>query len=178
MEMAGTIPENVELIPLEKLKSFLTWREKEFVEKYKDTYYNTENNSYSIREAKDNEGFVSIALLNNALLEWDVKASHPWMTVIEISYKSSGKGMPDKATSTLMNSFEEELSALIPDKEGYLNLGRETYKGKRTIYFACKEFRHVSKTIAALIHTYQQQININYEIYKDKYWKTMNRFAG
>ena len=37
-----------ELIPISKLKDFLTWREKEFIEKYEGTRHNTENDSYAL----------------------------------------------------------------------------------------------------------------------------------
>jgi len=37
-----------ELIPGEKLKDFLTWREKEFIEKYDGTRHNTENDTHAV----------------------------------------------------------------------------------------------------------------------------------
>jgi hypothetical protein len=37
-----------ELIPVEKLKAYLTWRQKEFIEKYEGVRRNTENDNYSI----------------------------------------------------------------------------------------------------------------------------------
>ncbi|WP_431216799.1 DUF695 domain-containing protein [Puia sp. P3] len=66
-----------ELIPLEKLNDFLVWKEKEFIEKYNGTRHNTDGDSYSILEGKDDRGLPSIALVNQELLGWDAKASHP-----------------------------------------------------------------------------------------------------
>ena len=38
-----------ELIPIEKLKSYLVWREKEFVEKYEGVRHNTDNDTFNSR---------------------------------------------------------------------------------------------------------------------------------
>ena len=75
-----------------------------------------------------------------------------------------------------MDQFEDELSQKLPDHAGYLNLGRETYNSKRTIYFACNEFRNVSKVVAELANKYAGSLHISYDIFKDKYWKVMNSF--
>ncbi len=170
--------EHEELIPLEKLQDFLTWKEKEFVEKYNGARHNTKNDSYSILEAKDDKGLPSIALVNQELLDWDAKASHPWMMLIELTFKPVNNGMPDKNISATLNRFEEELVSLLPDSDGYLNLGRDTYNSKRTIYFACKEFRNASKTVHRLLQDYSGEVEITYDIYKDKYWRTMNRYRA
>ncbi|NII27868.1 DUF695 domain-containing protein [Pseudoflavitalea sp. X16] len=177
IEITGACPPDKELIPMEKLEAFLQWREKEFVEKYKGKRYNTENDEYAVIEGQDSKGLPLLAVVNNRLLHWDAKASHPWMMVIEITYKADSSGMPDDDTYSLMTGFEEELIALLPDSAGYLNLGRQTYNGTRKIYYSCHEFRHVSKTTAALLHKYRSELSISYNIYKDKYWKTMNRFT-
>lgn len=84
--------------------------------------------------------------------------------------------MPDNDTYALMNEFEDELIPQLPDAAGYLNLGRQTYNSIRTVYVACHEFRQASKKVAALIQNYHDRLSVSYEIYKDKYWKTMNNF--
>jgi hypothetical protein len=73
-----------------------------------------------------------------------------------------------------MNEFDDELLKLLPDADGYLNLGRETYNGTRKIYYACKEFRNASKTVALLIKNYRGKLDAAYDIFKDKYWVTLN----
>jgi hypothetical protein len=176
VQVTGSCPSNKELIPISKLKSFLEWREKEFVEKYKGRRYNTENDTYGALEAQDAKGLPLVAIINREILGWDATASHPWMMVIEISYRSANNGMPDSDTYALMSEFEHALTPQLPDANGYLNLGRQTYNNTRTIYFACHEFRHASKTVAAAILNYNGRLSISYDIYKDKYWKTMNRF--
>jgi len=167
---------NEELIPIEKLKEYLVWREKEFIEKYDGVRYDTENDSYSGLEAKDNNDLPMIAVVNQQLLSWDAKASHPWMLAIDIAYTGNETGMPDDATYALMDNFEEDLMEKLQDFDGYLNLGRQTYNNERTIFFACKEFRESSRVSFDLIKKYQSKLKITYTIYKDKYWKTMDRF--
>lgn len=176
VEIAGPDTDHDELIPLKKLNDFLVWKEKEFVEKYNATRFGTRNDCYSILEAKDGKGMPSVALVNQELLDWDAKASHPWMMVIDMSFKAVNNGMPGKTVTETMNQFEDELVKKLTDSEGYLNLGRNTYNSKRMIYLACKEFRHASRTVHQLAKTYSGKITITYDIYKDKYWRTMNHF--
>lgn len=170
-------PDGKECIPISKLGEFITWREKELVEKYEGIYLTTDTDSYALMEAEDAEGLPVIAVINQDILEWDAKASHPWMMVVEIDYDGKGRnGMPDKRTNELMDLFEEELSTKLPHSAGYLNPGRETYNNKRAIFFACKEFRYVSKATAAVIGQYQGRLEVSYDIYKDRYWRSLDHF--
>lgn len=166
-----------DLIPIEKLKEYLLWREKEFIEKYEGVRYDTENDEYNALEAVDKNNLPMIAIINQKLLSWDAKASHPWMLAIDIAYTGNENGMPDDTTYRLMNEFEEGLMKELKDHEGYLNTGRQTYKNERAIFIACKEYRKSSGITKSLIKDYQDNLNISYSIYKDKYWKTLDSFA-
>lgn len=178
VSISGIPTEKTELIPITKLNEFLVWREKEFVEKYKAVRYNTENDEYTALEAADENGLPVLAIIDKILLDWDSKPSHPWMMTIEMTYDGKNtNGMPSPDVYAVMSEFEEELLKLLPDSEGYLNLGRETYNSKRTTYLACKEFRQASKKTRALITEYKEKLTIGYDIYKDKYWRTMNRYS-
>lgn len=64
-----------ELIPMSKLKSYLTWREKEFVEKYNDTRHNTNDNMYSSFQAEHENGSPLVAIINTGYLNGTAK--HP-----------------------------------------------------------------------------------------------------
>lgn len=162
---------NIDLIPIDKLPGYLKWRQKEFVEKYDGLRYGTEEDSYSSMEAEDEDGRPVFAIINRDLINWDAKASHPWMMVIEIKFDGGkNEGLPDADINEIMNDFEDGLLQRLPDADGYLNIGRETYNGTRTIYFACKEFRRSSKTTALLIKQFSSQLEITYDIFKDKYW--------
>lgn len=169
--------EGQELIPIDKLQGYLVWRQKEFVEKYDGIRYGTDEDSYTTMEAEDENGLPVFAIINQDLISWDAKASHPWMMVVEIKFDGGKEGLPDEKTNNLMNAFEDEILKLLPDVEGYLNIGRETYNGTRTIYFACKEFRHASKTVKTTISKYEDRLNISYDIFKDKYWMTLNHLV-
>ena len=166
-----------ELIPIVKLKDFLIWRQKEFIERYEGDRHSTENDSYSSLEAELKTGGILIATVNSTLLEWDRKASHPWILSVEIKYNGEGNnGMPDDETYQILNEIEDEILEELKDYDGYLNIGRQTADGSREIYFACKDFRKPSKVLHQLTKKYLGKYDITYDIYKDKYWRSFNRF--
>lgn len=165
-----------ELIPIAKLKDYLIWREAEYIEKYSDVRYTTENDSFSSLEAKLDNGRPLIAIVNSTLLEWDNKVSHPWILKIEINYNGNDNGLPDESTYELMNEFEDQIMLELTDIEGYLNIARQTADNSRETYFACKDFRKPSRVLHEMIKKYAAQLEINYEIYKDKYWQSFEQF--
>ena len=84
--------------------------------------------------------------------------------------------MPDDATYKFLNKIEEDIHNELKDFEGYLNIGKQTADNKREVYFACKEFRKPCKVMDKVIKTYSEKITIDYDIYKDKYWQSFERF--
>ncbi|MFB9079405.1 DUF695 domain-containing protein [Flavobacterium procerum] len=177
MKIVGSNGISEELIPIEKLKDYLIWREKEFVEKYDGTRHNTENDNYSSFEATTKDGGLVIAIINSDVLRWDKKASHPWVFIITIPFDgSNNNGMPDKETYQLLNDIEDEIVPNLKDVEGYLNIGRETSTNKREIFFACKDFRKPTKVADEIVKKYNGTFDISYEIYKDKYWRTFRAY--
>ncbi|MGK0389757.1 MAG: hypothetical protein ACI94Y_002502 [Maribacter sp.] len=166
-----------ELIPIEKLKSFLKWRKKEFVEKYEGLRHDTENDDYAGLEGKLKNGQPFIAVINSTLMNWGSKASHPWILNIEIKYDGDeDNGMPDDNTYQLLSDLEEEIMIELKDADGYLNIARQTAENSRDIYFACNDFRKPSYVLSQLINTYQDKLDISYSIYKDKYWRSFECF--
>lgn len=166
-----------DLIPIAKLKSYLTWREREFVEKYAGSRHASEDDRYASLEAELENGMPVIAIVNATLLEWDNKVSHPWMLDIEINFESKqDNGLPDEATYQLLERFEHEVLTELRDTDGYLNIGRQTANGCRDILFACKDFRKPSKVVHELAKQYANELSVTYEIYKDKYWQSFERF--
>ena len=132
---------------------------------------------YSSFEAELNNGRLLVAGINTTLLEWDSKASHPWLLKVEITYDGSkNNGLPDNSTYQLLNKFEDEVMLEMKDYEGYLNIGRQTADNTREIYFACKDFRKPSKVLYELTKKYSGKLDLTYEIYKDKYWQSYERF--
>ncbi|MBD3582518.1 DUF695 domain-containing protein [Flavobacterium selenitireducens] len=167
-----------EIIPMSKLPDYLNWREKEFVEKYEGRRKNTQNDRYTSTEVLLDDGSPILSLYNSDLLEWDAKASHPWILHIEIEYDGLVKngGMPDVETYALMDAFEQLLMDELRDANGYLNVGRETGCSLREIFFACKEFRHASRKVSEVIANFADTLPVFYTIYKDKYWHSLERF--
>ena len=167
------------LVPITKLRDFLTWRQKEFVEKYSGIRHETENDTYSSFTAEWEDGQPLVAIINTDLLEWDAKASHPWVVVVTIPFDGTERnGMPDSETCELLNQLEDELIAELPDREGYLNVGRQTADGSREIYFACQEFRKPAKVLHQFQQRYAGTLDLSYSLYKDKYWRTFERFTA
>lgn len=167
------------LIPIEKLKSFITWREKEFVEKYEGLRRNTKNDTYSSLEATLKSGNKLIAVVNSDLLEWNAKGSHPWLLRIEIKFDGDNNGgFPDKETYSLLNQIENDLMSELKDFDGYLNIGRETANNLREIHFACKDFRKPCKITDKIMKKYLKIIDLEYVIYRDKYWRSLERFQS
>lgn len=166
-----------ELIPIEKLKDYLTWREREFTEKYKSAKITTDDDSFSMVEATLSSGFPLIATVNSDLLRWDEKASHPWISVLRIEYDGqNNNGFPNSEDYEKFNTIEDELLLELLPENGDLNIGRETAENIREIYFASKDFRNISKVLAETIHKYSNY-NMTFEIYKDKYWQSFERYG-
>jgi Family of unknown function (DUF695) len=177
LKVIGKDEAQKELIPIEKLKDFLIWRKKEFIEKYEGVMPDTENANHSILEAELESGNALIATINTDILNWENKASHPWIVVVEIKYDGkNNNGMPDEQTSQLLYDIEDEIMKELKDFEGYLNVGRQTAECVREIYFACKDFRKPSKVLHRLQDNYAKEIELTYDIYIDKYWQSFNRF--
>lgn len=174
IELIDVEREGEELIPIGKLKDFIAWREKEFVEKYEGIRHDTENDRYSLLEGEIDGNYFS-AVVNTTLMEWNAKASHPWLLSIGIELKKGGENVDDDRT---MDDFEEGLAQMLKDSEGYLNLGREISGNKRLIYFACKDFRDPPKVMEEFTSEYAHLYEISYDLIKDKYWKTLDRFVS
>ena len=166
-----------ELIPIEKLKDFLSWREREFTEKYDAATIKTREDSYSLLEGTLENGFPMLATVNVDLLQWDKKASHPWISVLRIKYQGDeDNGFPNDKDYELFNLIEDEITLELKTEEGNLNLGRETADNIREIYFVSKDFRKISKVLAETVEKYPDY-DMSFEIYKDKYWQSFERYG-
>jgi len=177
LKIVGTQQLKKELVPISKLKDFLIWRQKEFIEKYEGTRYDTENDEHSTLEAELESGNKLFAVINTDLLSWDSKASHPWISVLTLKYDGSkSNGMPSENEYKLLDKIQEEIIQELKDIDGYLNIGRQTANGEREIYFACRDFRKPSKVFYKVEQYYSDSFEIEYDIYKDKYWQSFERF--
>jgi Family of unknown function (DUF695) len=179
LKVIGSQEAEKELIPIAKLKDFLNWRQKEFIEKYDGVCYDTENDRHATFEADLESGNKLLAIINTDLLSWDSKASHPWISLIKLKYDGSeGNGMPSENEYILLDKIQDEIMQELLDIDGYLNIGRQTANGEREIYFACRDFRKPSKIFYEIEKKYSSSFEIEYEIYKDKYWQSFERFSS
>lgn len=177
IDVRGPAPDQPPLVPIGKLKDFLRWRQKEFIEKYEGMRYDTEKDEYTLFEAELSSGNVVVASMNTDLLRWDKKASHPWILYLELPYDGlASNGMPDPDMLELLTTIEDLVMEELKDRDGYLNIGRQTGENSRKLYFACKDFRKPSLVADHLQRKYEGQLNVDFDIYKDKYWQSFNRF--
>jgi hypothetical protein len=84
--------------------------------------------------------------------------------------------MPNGSDFDLLDEIEETLLQELTDDNGYLNIGRQTGDNERIIFFACKDFRKPSKIFFKIQQEYINAVEIEYDIYKDKYWRSFERF--
>ncbi|WP_024480532.1 DUF695 domain-containing protein [Cellulophaga baltica] len=166
-----------ELVPLAKLKDFLLWREKEFIEKYEGLRHNTEKDSYSSFNGTLKNGLPIIAIVNTDILQWNAKASHPWIAIAIFKFEGDdNNGMPDDETYHLLNTLEDRIMLELKDSDGYINIGRETANSTREIYFSCHDFRKPAIVFDQIQKENKELISFDFEIYKDKYWQTFNKY--
>lgn len=166
-----------DLIPIYKLKDFLHWRMKEFVEKYEEVKYDNEDETFTLLEASLEDEYPIIAMVNTEALKWENKASHPWIAVLNIKYPGVNEnGLPDEEVLNELGKIEEQLLESLKNNDGYIYMGRQTAKNERDIFFACREFRKPSKAFYKAEQKYQHVWEVNSRIYKDKYWQTFERF--
>ncbi|MBL8183127.1 MAG: DUF695 domain-containing protein [Blastocatellia bacterium] len=166
-----------DLIPIDALPNFLDTRAALFVEKYDGVRIFTDSDPHVIMEATHESGHRLVATVNEELLKWDKKASHPWILFVTIEYDCTHHGgLPDAETADELNAIEDSITAKLRDQDGYLNVGRDAANNTRTIYFACIEFRNASKVLDRVIKDYTGKLSINYEIAHDKYWQAVDHF--
>ncbi|WP_419869757.1 DUF695 domain-containing protein [Chryseobacterium sp. CT-SW4] len=165
-----------ELIPIYKLKDFLQWRETEFIEKYKGVKNTEEKDSFTILNATLASGLPLIAVVNTSLLKWDHKASYPWISVVKIQYNGEkNNGLPEKDDYAAMDAIEEKMINRLNQEEGNLYIGRESAENRREVFFASKGFRQTPKVFNTIMKEHPEY-DISFDLYKDKYWQSFERY--
>lgn len=166
-----------ELIPITKLREFLAWRQKEFIERYDGIYYHAGHDTHTLLEAASETGNPMLAIINTRLMHWQDKASHPWIAVMTLKYQADeNKGLPTDRDYELLDRIEESAVTQLPDEEGYLYIGREIGDNEQNMYFACRDFRKPSKVLYIVQQNFKAQAPITFDIYKDKYWRSLEHF--
>jgi len=163
-----------ELIPLSKLSSFLNWRRKEFVGRNNSILCESDNDAYVRIETMTDNDEILIAAINRTLLQQEHTTAYPWIAVVKILY-GGDHGQPTLEDSLRLEGIEEYLSILIDDDVEFLNIGKETGENIMEIYFACKGFRKPAIILDKLCQR-GWIFEIDYQIFKDKYWQFFERF--
>lgn len=177
LRVVGLTETEKEPTSIKELKMYLAQRQSKFVEKYEGVRFNTDDDAFTMMEAELESGSPLIAVINTTLLMWDRKPSHSWIAGVEITYTDSENlGLPGEKTYQLLGDIEDEILTELKDFEGYLNIGRETAKNVRTVYFACRDFRKPSKVFDRIKLKYADKVELDFNIYKDKYWQSFDRF--
>lgn len=164
-----------ELVPIEKLKEFLLWREREFTEKYKDVEISAADDQFSLFEGALDNGMPLMGVVNVSLLKYSARASYPWISLLKIHYEGDHQGLPLEKDYNAMNLIEDKAVELLSPADGHLYIGRETADSSKIIYFASKDFRQPSIVLDGLIKE-NKEYKISLEIYKDKYWQSFERY--
>ncbi|MCX8533792.1 DUF695 domain-containing protein [Chryseobacterium luquanense] len=165
-----------ELVPISKLKDFLLWREREFIEKYKNLKDIGDDDAYTVLEAVLTNGSPLIATVNTTALKYDAKTSYPWISVLKIEYDGNeNSGLPESKEYEKLDSIEDEAYQNFKNDGGTVYIGRESADNTREVYFASKDFRKPSKVLQNLIKNYPEY-KMTLEIYKDKYWQSFERY--
>ncbi len=175
-----------ELIPIERLKSYLIWRQKEYREKYGEVgaiLKNSEKDNYTLFKGELPNGYPLLAIINQTVLNSAKKSSCPYITILNINYEKINEfienGFPTSEIADTLEKLEEEILQnlqFFKDVETHLSIGRETTNNSRKIYFASTDFRIISKIMYATQQKYSETFDIKYEIYIDKYWQSFERF--
>lgn len=176
VDITGPSPDHKELISMDKLESYLSWRRKEFVEKYKDTRDKENKDQIEVVRAKDAAGIPVIAIVNHDLMMWDGKPSYPWMMQVMIEFEATHQGLPNAKVYRAVSSFEEQLLNALP--ASCLDVVKHTYNGRQLLYIACQEFRDSSKAVATFIEANNSEFRVSYNIFKDKYWRALDAFIA
>ncbi|RFM32464.1 DUF695 domain-containing protein [Chitinophaga silvisoli] len=176
IEIAGREDAEKELIPIYKLKAYIDWREKEFVEKYDGVNFDKERDSYSGLTAEDPNGIPMLLVVNAGAMQYEYPASYPWILEYILKYPDDDNaGLPGEKTMVLMETIEEEIRTLLAGGD-FMDIGRVTSENRRSIYFTCREFRGPVKAADVVSKKYEQQIEIEWDVYKDKYWQSLDIF--
>ena len=165
-----------ELVPIAKLKDYINWREKEFIDKYEDVFYDSENSSYGIAEWSLGDT-TFVGKYNEELISWHAKASHPWMFVVEVFFDpEKNNGFPTRELMEEIHVLEDKISAVFVDAEGELELAQITGKGERKMFYACKDYHDPIIKLSRVLSS--SSVSADFQVYRDKYWRSIGVFQN
>ena len=173
----GPVPDagrDIELIPITKLNEYLSWREKEFVEKY-ETVPDERPDTYHLLEAEDRDGKKMLLTVNMDCRYWDKKPAYSWLLQVNINYTGDDMGFPSDEQLIALQTLEEEIFSLLPEDRTIL-AGNKTYDNCRNIYFYVSDYKGTAVLLNQYIESKATTYEILFFIRRDKYWRIMEQY--
>lgn len=168
----------VPLLSMDKLDSFLVWRQKEFVERYHTVSYDSQNDVFALFESEGDQEKL-IAIMNKGVLGWEGKMSHPWMGKLTLYYDGSrNNGLPINADFEQLTKIDDEIQEDLKPENGHLYIGRQTCNNQRDLFYAGRDFRDISRVFDKASVKYGRKYKMEFTVYKDKYWRTMAKYQA
>ena len=181
IQVEGLNKSNKEFIPIYKLQDYLIWREKEFVEKNQQIKYNSQDDHFLTFEGIIDENVPIVSCVKKNVMHWEYKTSHPWILSIVMRLmdetNSFDKNYLDKEKNVI-NKIQRDFDKLLPENKGYIYVGWHKIEGIIEIFYACQEYRKPSAAMREIEANYTDNINLRYDIFKDKYWRIFEWYAN
>lgn len=171
------VPKDVEeLVPIGKLKDYLNWREKEFLEVY-ELELLPEEFHYTLLSAELKDGGILLAIINTDALKLPARAALPWVGVVTLTFDlDEDLKFPNEPTQEKLEQIELELCDNLTSKDAAIHIGRQTIGTKREIYFVAADYNRLAQVFYACADKHHE-FKLESEIYKDKYWRTFDKFC-
>lgn len=173
---AGPIPADIETIPIEKLPDYITWRKKEFVEKYSKLHAYPLGEEFTVLKATSEGNKPLTAIVNSQGNSYDFKPAFPWCVEISCKYVGDSQGLPGKKQLDALQELEDAIIHLPGMQAGTLYLAAETFDNCRTLYFYASDFRQPSTTLHHFFEQHKTTFDCSFYIVKDKYWQKLQHF--
>jgi hypothetical protein len=167
-----------ELIPITKLNDYLTWREKEFVEKCHSSEIELPQEIFNFIEGVDYEDNTMIALVNLNFEHWAFKPMFGWLLSVTLDYTESVDGLPSPTEVVILQKEEAIIIDLLTKQSDTLYTATKTYKGDRILYFYTKMYELPSILLHTLLDSGEISTNTSFFVEKDKYWRCLEEFWG
>ncbi|MDR1934061.1 MAG: DUF695 domain-containing protein [Candidatus Accumulibacter sp.] len=169
--------------PILELGEFLARRKNESscngADGAEETIPDEEAQEFSLLEGRLDNGNPVLAAIDTSLLGLKNRALYPWIANLHVQFDApDNNGMPGKESSDTMSRIEDDLLKIVQNDRSILYIGRETGNGEKQMYFACKDFRKISKACYRIQDEYSDILAIEYDIYKDKYWQSFREFES
>lgn len=133
--------------------------------------------TFCIREAKG-DGYRVIMVVNETLKNFDKKELFPWCLhiIIDIESRTEPYNLPTNSESDILNTMQDNFSALICSVTLCRYIGRITGYGKRELYYYVEDPEKIHQKLTAIIQNKDYIREFEYSIKRDIEWKEVNFF--